>query len=71
MIRGEYVQTESYFHEQVRSRSSAVYKLEKLATEYYNHVYVKIHHKSDKQKKTNVKRKLTVSSHQLNKQCSV
>ena len=35
---------------------------------YYNHVYVKLHCKSDIHKKTNVKKKLAVSSCQLDKQ---
>ena len=59
----------SYGGHHVGSRSSVVYKLEKLITEYYNHVYVKLRCKPDTQKKINVKKKLTVSSRQLNKQC--
>ena len=58
----------SFDDQHVGSRISVVYKLEKLTTEYYNHVYVKLHRKSDTHKKTNVKKKLAVSSSQLNKQ---
>ena len=39
----------SFGDQHVGSRSSVVYKLEKLTTEYSNHVYVKLHHKSDTQ----------------------
>ena len=58
----------SFGDQHVGSRSSVVYKLEKLTTEYYNHVYVTLDCKSDTHKKTNVKKKLAVSSRQLNKQ---
>ena len=40
--------------EHVGNRSSVVYKSEKLATEYYNYVYFKLHCKSDTHKKTNI-----------------
>ena len=54
----------SFGDQHVGSRSSVVYKLEKLTTECYNHVYVKLHRKSDTHKKIVIK-KLAVSSRQL------
>ena len=58
----------SFGDQHVGSRSSVVYKLEKLVNDYYNRVYLKIHRKSDRHKKTDDKKKVAVSSRQLNKQ---